>query len=48
MSSTLPFRSHDILHMILDSVENNSSVGPGFEKMKKHNKEIANLLLISV
>ena len=47
MSSTLPFRSHDILHMILDSAENNSSVGPGFEEMKKYNKEIANLVLIS-
>ena len=48
MSSILPFRSHDILCMILDSVENNSSVGPGFEEMKKYNKEIANLVLISV
>ena len=48
MSSTPPFRSHDILCMILDSVENNSSVWPGFEEMKKYNKEIANLLLTSV
>ena len=48
ISSALTFRSHDILCMILDSVENNSSVGPGFEEMKKYNKEIANLVLISV
>ena len=44
MLSVLPFRSHDCLRRIINSIVTTNTLGPHFDEMKKYSREITSLL----
>ena len=48
MLSVLPFRSHQCLRNIINSIVTTNTVGPQFDEMKKYSKEVTALLSVAI